>query len=56
MEQNNFTLGIPSFTYADLYNATSLKDLMDVFDASVKNHDVELYDKFAPIANTRVKA
>ena len=47
MEQNNLILGIPSFTYADLYNAARLKDLLDVFDASVKHHDVELYDKFA---------
>ena len=47
MEQNNLTLGIPSFTYADLYNAARLKDLLDVFDASVKHHDVELYDKFS---------
>jgi len=47
MEQNNLTLGIPSFTYADLYNAARLKDLLDVFDASIKHHDVELYDKFA---------
>ncbi|MFA5921697.1 MAG: pyridine nucleotide-disulfide oxidoreductase [Methylococcaceae bacterium] len=47
MEQNNLALGIPSFTYADLYNAARLKDLLDVFDASVKHHDVELFDKFA---------
>ena len=47
MEQNNLTLGIPGFTYADLYDAGRLKDLLDVFDASVKHHDVELHDKFA---------
>ncbi|MDD1632153.1 MAG: pyridine nucleotide-disulfide oxidoreductase [Methylococcaceae bacterium] len=47
MEQHTLTLGIPSFTYADLYNAARLKDLLDVFDASVKHHDVELFDKFA---------
>ncbi|MDD1636758.1 MAG: pyridine nucleotide-disulfide oxidoreductase, partial [Methylococcaceae bacterium] len=47
MEQNNLALGIPGFTYADLYNAARLKDLLDVFDASVKHHDVELFDKFA---------
>ena len=47
MEQNNITLGIPSFAYADLYNAARLKDLLDVFDASVKHHDVELYNKFS---------
>ena len=42
MEQNNLTLGISSFTYADLYDADRLKDLLDVFDASIKTHDVEL--------------
>ena len=47
MEQNNLILGIPSFTYADLYDAARLKDLMDVFDASIKKHDIELYDKFS---------
>ena len=47
MEQHTLTLGIPSFTYADLYDAARLKDLLNVFDASVKHHDVELYDKFA---------
>jgi len=47
MEQNNLILGIPTFTYADLYDATRLKDLMDVFDESIKKHDVELFDKFS---------
>ncbi len=46
MEQNNLTLGIPSFTYADLYDANRLKDLLDVFDASIKKHDAELFNKF----------
>ena len=47
MEQNNLILGIPTFTYADLYDANRLKDLLDVFDESIKKHDVELYDKFS---------
>ncbi|MDD2658463.1 MAG: pyridine nucleotide-disulfide oxidoreductase [Methylococcales bacterium] len=47
MEQNNLILGIPGFTYADLYNAERLKDLLDVFDSSVQHHDAVLYDKFA---------
>ena len=47
MEQNNLILGIPTFTYADLYDATRLKDLMDVFDESIKKHDVDLFDKFS---------
>lgn len=53
MEQNNLTLGIPDFTYADLYDAARLKDLLDVFDASVKYHDAELYDKFAAYRQSR---
>ncbi|WP_262966225.1 pyridine nucleotide-disulfide oxidoreductase [Methylobacter psychrophilus] len=47
MEQHTLILGIPNFTYADLYDAARLKDLLDVFDASIKTHDVELYDKFS---------
>ncbi|MDD5319270.1 MAG: pyridine nucleotide-disulfide oxidoreductase [Methylococcales bacterium] len=47
MEQNNLTLGITDFTYADLYDANRLKDLLDVFDASVKYHDAGLYEQFA---------
>ncbi|MCX7105525.1 MAG: pyridine nucleotide-disulfide oxidoreductase [Methylococcales bacterium] len=47
MEQNNLTLGISGFTYADLYDANRLKNLLDVFDASIKKHDTELYNKFS---------
>ncbi|CAA9892520.1 Oxidoreductase FAD/NAD(P)-binding domain protein [Candidatus Methylobacter favarea] len=47
MAQNNLALGIPGFNYSDLYDAARLNDLLEVFDASVKKHDVELYNKFA---------
>ncbi len=47
MEQNNLTLGISGCTYADLYDANRLKNLLDVFDASIKKHDAELYNKFS---------
>ena len=47
MEQKNLTLGISGFTYADLYDANRLKNLLDVFDASIKKHDAELYNKFS---------
>ncbi|MDP2902983.1 MAG: FAD-dependent oxidoreductase [Methylovulum sp.] len=47
MEQNNLTLGIPNFTYPDLYDAGRLKDLLAVFDASVQQHDAALYDRYA---------
>jgi len=47
MQQQPLTLGIPDFTYADLYSAHRLQDLLEVFDATVKRHDVELYHKFS---------
>jgi len=47
MAQNNLTLGIANFTYADLYDAVRLNDLSAVFDESVKYHDADLYDRFA---------
>ena len=47
MQQKPLTLGIPDFTYADLYSAHRLQDLLEVFDATVKRHDVELYHKFS---------
>ncbi|MDD5275453.1 MAG: pyridine nucleotide-disulfide oxidoreductase [Methylovulum sp.] len=53
MQQNNFTLGIPDFTYADLYDAVRLSDLLDVFDASVKQHDADLFEQFAAYRNNQ---
>ncbi len=47
MEQNNFALGIPGFNYPDLYDSSRLKDLLTVFDSSVKKHDVALHEQFA---------
>ena len=46
MEQNNLTLGIAGFNYADLYDSNRLKDLLNAFDTSVKQHDLELFRKF----------
>jgi NADPH-dependent glutamate synthase beta subunit-like oxidoreductase/NAD(P)H-flavin reductase len=47
MAQNNLTLGIANFTYADLYDANRLNDLAVVFDESVKYHDADLFQRFA---------
>jgi NADPH-dependent glutamate synthase beta subunit-like oxidoreductase/NAD(P)H-flavin reductase len=47
MPANTLTLGISNFTYADLYDAARLQELSTVFDASVKHHDVELFEQFA---------
>ncbi|SJM89594.1 Oxidoreductase FAD/NAD(P)-binding domain protein [Crenothrix polyspora] len=46
MAQHTITLGIPGFTYADLYDAAQLKALLTAFDASVNKHDAELYQSF----------
>ena len=46
MEQHNLTLGIPGFNYPDLYDSARLKDLLEVFDASVARHDAQLHDEF----------
>ncbi len=46
MEQHNLTLGIPGFNYSDLYDSARLKDLLDVFDASVERHDSKLHSEF----------
>ncbi|MCF7988161.1 MAG: FAD-dependent oxidoreductase [Methylovulum sp.] len=47
MEHNNLILGIPNFTYADLYHPTRLNDLTTTFDASVAQHDPELFRQFS---------
>ncbi|TAN65647.1 MAG: pyridine nucleotide-disulfide oxidoreductase [Methylobacter sp.] len=46
MEQHNLTLGIPGFNYPDLYDSARLKELLDVFDASVERHDPQLHSEF----------
>jgi len=46
MEQQTLTLGIPGFNYPDLYDSARLKELLDVFDASVERHDSALHSEF----------
>jgi NADPH-dependent glutamate synthase beta subunit-like oxidoreductase/NAD(P)H-flavin reductase len=46
MTKNNFSLGIPGFNYPDLYDSARLKDLLEVFDDSIKYHDADLYAEF----------
>ncbi len=46
MEQHTLTLGIPGFNYSDLYNSQRLKELLDMFDASVERHDPQLHGEF----------
>jgi len=42
----NLTLGIAGFSYPDLYDSARLKDLLDVFDASVGRDDSQLLGEF----------
>ena len=53
MAQNNLTLGIADFTYADLYDAARLNDLSTVFDESVRYHDADLYARFNAYRQTQ---
>jgi NADPH-dependent glutamate synthase beta subunit-like oxidoreductase/NAD(P)H-flavin reductase len=46
MKNHNPTLGIPGFSYSDLYDPSRLKDLLDSFDASVERHDPQLHGEF----------
>jgi NADPH-dependent glutamate synthase beta subunit-like oxidoreductase/NAD(P)H-flavin reductase len=46
MEQHDLTLGIPGFNYPDLYDSARLRELLDVFDASVERHDSQLHSEF----------
>ncbi len=39
-------LGIPGFEYADLHQPARLRDLMAVFDDSVRRHDAALFEQF----------
>ena len=40
------TLGIPGFSYADLYQPEKLAELLTVFEASLKKSDPELYNEY----------
>jgi NADPH-dependent glutamate synthase beta subunit-like oxidoreductase/NAD(P)H-flavin reductase len=53
MTQHTFSLGIPGFNYPDLYDASRLKELLEVFDNSVKQHDFELYSEFQNYRQTQ---
>ncbi len=51
MKKNNLTLGIPNFSYSDLYDAHRLHDLLHVFDTFVQQHDPLLFNKFTTLRN-----
>lgn len=39
-------MGLTGFDYSDLYNPAKLKDLYHVFNASIEQHDVQLFNEF----------
>ena len=39
-------MGLPGFNYNDLYNSAKLKELLEVFNASVARHDAQLHTEF----------
>lgn len=45
------TLGIAGFTYADLYDASRLRDLTLVFDRSAQEKDPDLFEAFQTYRN-----
>ncbi|MBI4006200.1 MAG: pyridine nucleotide-disulfide oxidoreductase [Gammaproteobacteria bacterium] len=50
-EDFDFTLGIPGFTYADLYQPSRLHDLLHAFDISVKQIDPALFAGYQAYRN-----
>ncbi len=43
---SNITLGLPGFSYPDLYHPEKLELLLKVFDDSVKRHDRALFSRY----------
>ncbi len=50
---SNISLGLPGFTYTDLYQPEKLKTLLQVFDDSVKQHDKELFNRYLDYRTTQ---
>ena len=51
----DLTLGFPNLTYADLYNPEKLKELLQVFDDSVKAHDKDLFTRYSEYRDSQGK-
>ena len=51
----SLTLGIPDFSYADLYDPLKLKALLTVFDDAVKQEDAALFSRYLNYRNTQGK-
>ncbi len=47
MQSHTLHLGIADFTYADLYDPARLNALLIAFDASVQQHEPELFGRYA---------
>lgn len=53
--ENNLSLGIPNFSYSDLYKPEKLEQLLNVFDDSVKAHDKDLFSRYSDYRKTQGK-
>ena len=53
--ENNLILGIPKFSYSDLYQPEKLEQLLNVFDDSVKAHDKDLFLRYSDYRETQGK-
>ncbi len=51
--ENNLSLGIPNFSYSDLYKPEKLEQLLNVFDDSVKAHDKDLFLRYLDYRKTQ---
>jgi hypothetical protein len=49
----NLTLGIPGFSYSDLYKPERLKDLAELFYETVQEENPELYNVYMAYLNAR---
>ncbi|WP_198246556.1 pyridine nucleotide-disulfide oxidoreductase [methane-oxidizing endosymbiont of Gigantopelta aegis] len=52
---SNITLGLPGFSYSDLYQPEKLELLLKVFDDSVKRHDSALFSRYLDYRETQGK-
>ncbi len=44
--EQKLTLGLPGFSYADLYEPNRLKDLLAIFDQTIAEEDPKVYSEF----------
>lgn len=52
-DESALTLGIPGFCYGDLYDPARLADLLDAFDAALKDADAGLHAEYVNYRDTQ---